>query len=126
MRLLLDTHVFLWWDRQLLRVPTDLRAAIEDRANEVFVSTASVWEIAIKRATGKLQFPASIVDAVEKLGFELMPIRGAHAEHAGGLPRHHNDPFDRMLIAQAAIESLVLATQDPLMRPYPVPLLGLD
>ena len=59
MRLLLDTHVFLRWDRQLLRVPTNLRAAIEDRANEVFVSTASVWEIAIKRATGKLQFAAN-------------------------------------------------------------------
>jgi PIN domain nuclease of toxin-antitoxin system len=59
------------------------------------------------------------------MGFQLLPISGAHAEHAGGLPRHHGDPFDRMLIAQAMLEGLVLATCDPQMRPYGVPLLGL-
>jgi PIN domain nuclease of toxin-antitoxin system len=124
-RLLLDTHMFLWWDRQLRRVPPALRAAIEDDTSQVFVSVATVWEIAIKRATGKLQFAASIIDSIDNLGFELLPITGAHAEHAGGLPRHHNDPFDRMLVAQATLEGLVLGTQDPLMRPYAVPLLGL-
>jgi PIN domain nuclease of toxin-antitoxin system len=124
-RLLLDTHVFLWWDRQQRRVPRDLRAVIEDARNQIFVSTATVWEVAIKRAIGKLQFDASIVDTVERLGFEILPITGLHAEHAGGLPRHHNDPFDRLLIAQAYLEGMVLGTQDRLMRPYGVAMLGL-
>jgi PIN domain nuclease of toxin-antitoxin system len=125
-RLLLDTHMFLWWDRQLRRVPPALRAAIEDDASQVFVSVATVWEIAIKRATGKLQFAASIIDTIDNLGFDLLPITGAHAEHAGGLPRHHNDPFDRLIIAQAYLEGMVLGTQDPMMRPYGATMLGLD
>ena len=126
MRLLLDTHIFLWWDRQLRRVPRDLRAAIEDARNQIFVSTATVWEVAIKRATGKLQFDVSIVDTVERLGFELLPITGRHAEHAGGLPRHHNDPFDRLIIAQAYLEGMVLGTQDRMMRPYGIAMIGLS
>ena len=125
MKLLLDSHIFIWWDRQLRRVPGAIHTAIEDGANEVFVSAASVWEIASKRASGKLVFAASIVDTIDRLGFQLLPISGAHAEHAGGLPRHHHDPFDRLLIAQAALEGLVLGTQDRQMRPYGVPLLGL-
>ena len=126
MRLLVDTHVFIWCDRQPRRVDATLLARLRDGRNDVFVSSATVWEIAIKRATGKLAFAGPIVDTVERLGFELLPISGAHAEHAGGLPRHHNDPFDRMLVAQATLEGLVLGTQDPLMRPYNVATLGLD
>lgn len=125
MRLLLDTHIFIWWDRQLQRVPSDVRSIIEEGANDILVSAATVWEIAIKRMTGKLVFPVPITVAIERMGFQLLPISGAHAEHAGGLPRHHGDPFDRLLIAQAMLEGLVLATQDPQMRPYGVPLLGL-
>jgi PIN domain nuclease of toxin-antitoxin system len=125
-RLLLDTHIFLWWDRHLRRVPRDLRAAIEDAGNQIFVSSATVWEVAIKRATGKLQFDAPIVETVERLGFELLPITGLHAEHAGGLPRHHNDPFDRLIIAQAYLEGMVLGTHDRLMRPYGVAMIGLS
>jgi PIN domain nuclease of toxin-antitoxin system len=124
--LLLDTHVFLWWDRELQRVPTDIRAAIENGGNDVFVSAATVWEIAIKRALGKLEFAVPIVATIGRCKFQLLPISAAHAEYAGGLPRHHNDPFDRMLVAQAVLEGLVLATEDPLLRPYRVPLLGLD
>ena len=100
--------------------------ALRDVRNKVSVSVASVWEIAIKRATGKLQFPAPIAETVERLGFELLPISAAHAEHAGGLPRHHNDPFDRLIIAQAMLEGLILGTQDRAMRPYGVPTLGLN
>jgi PIN domain nuclease of toxin-antitoxin system len=125
-RLLLDTHIFIWWDRQLRRVPRDVRSIIEDGANEILVSAATVWEIAIKRKTGKLVFPIPIGAAIERMGFRLLPIGGAHAEHAGNLPRHHGDPFDRMLIAQAMVEGLVLGTQDPQLRPYGVPLLGLS
>jgi len=125
-RLLLDTHILIWWDRQLHRVPSVLRTAIEDGSNDIFVSAATVWEIAIKRARGKLDFPMPILETVQKLNFALLPISGAHAEHAGRLPRHHGDPFDRMLIAQAMLEGLVLGTQDAMARPYGVPTLGLD
>lgn len=126
MRILIDTHIFLWWDRQLRRVSRPLRTAIEDGTNDVYLSAASIWEIAVKRATGKLTFGRTIVDAVAEFGFEILPITGAHAEHAGGLPRHHNDPFDRLLIAQAALEGMVLGTQDRLMRPYGVAMIGLS
>ena len=126
MRILIDTHIFLWWDRQLRRLSQPLRAAITDEANDIFVSAATVWEIAIKRAIGKLSFDRPIVAAVPALGFEILPVVGAHAEHAGGLPPHHNDPFDRLIIAQAHLEGMVLGTQDRLMRPYGVAMLGLD
>jgi len=103
-----------------------LRTAIEDEANEIFVSAASIWEIAIKRAIGKLRFGRPIVEAASALGFEVLPVSGVHAEHAGGLPRHHNDPFDRLIIAQAYLEGMVLGTQDRRMRPYGVMTLGLN
>jgi PIN domain nuclease of toxin-antitoxin system len=125
-RVLIDTHVFLWWDRQLRRLSRPLRAAIEDETNEIVVSAATVWEIAIKRATGKLRFDRPIVTAVRALGFEILPVAGAHAEHAGGLPPHHDDPFDRLIVAQAYLEGMVLGTQDRRMLPYGVATLGLN
>jgi PIN domain nuclease of toxin-antitoxin system len=125
-RVLLDTNIFLWWDRQLERVPRPVRSAIEDGDNEIFVSVASVWEIAIKRATGKLGFPAPIAESIEILGFAILPITATHAEHAGGLPRHHGDPFDRLIVAQTFVEGLVLATSDRVLGRYSIPTLGLD
>jgi PIN domain nuclease of toxin-antitoxin system len=125
MRILIDTHVFLRWDRQLRRLSRPLRAAIEDDANDVYLSAASVWEIAIKRTLGKLTFSRPIVDAASELGFDILPVTGMHAERAGGLPRHHDDPFDRLIVAQADLESMVLGTQDPMLRPYAVSILGL-
>ena len=125
MRVLADTQILIWCDRQPRRVEPALLAGLRDPNNDILISVATVWEIAIKRATGKLDFAAPIVETVERLGFELLPITAAHAEYAGGLPRHHNDPFDRMLVAQAMLEGLVLGTQDPMMRRYAVPLLGL-
>jgi len=124
-RVLADTQILIWCDRQPRRVEPALLAGLRDPNNDILISVATVWEIAIKRATGKLDFAAPIVETVERLGFELLPITAAHAEYAGGLPRHHNDPFDRMLVAQAMLEGLVLGTQDPLMRRYAVPVLGL-
>ena len=125
MRLLIDTHILLWADERPRLIVQPLRAAMRDEANEIVVSAATVWEIAIKRATGKLRFDRPIVDAVLALGFEILPVAGAHAEHAGSLPPHHHDPFDRLLIAQAYLEGMVLGTQDRLMRPYGVATLGL-
>ncbi len=126
MRVLIDTHIFIWCDQKPGSVTPNLLATLRDRQNDIFVSAVTVWEIAIKRASGKLAFAAPIAETVERLGFQLLPISGAHAERAGGLPRHHNDPFDRLIIAQAYLEGLVLGTQDPAMRAYGVAMLGLD
>jgi PIN domain nuclease of toxin-antitoxin system len=125
-RLLIDTHILLWADQRPRLIAEPLRAAMRDATNEVVVSAATVWEITIKRAIGKLRFDRPIVAAVRGLGFEVLPVAGIHAEHAGGLPRHHDDPFDRLIIAQAFLEGLVLGTQDRRMRPYGIATLGLD
>ena len=125
MRVLLDTHIFLWWNGQPEMIAGPLKDAIADPANEIFVSAASVWEIGIKRAIGKLGFVQRIVEAILAHRFSLLPITGEHAEHAAELPRHHADPFDRLLVAQALLERLLLGTQDLKIRPYQVHTLGL-
>ena len=125
MRVLLDTHVFLWWNGQPQMIAGPLRDAIADPASEIFISAASVWEIGIKRAIGKLGFAQRIVQAILAHRFQLLPITGEHAEHAAELPRHHADPFDRLLVAQAYLERMVLGSQDLKIRPYGVPTLGL-
>jgi len=102
-----------------------LRALIAGEANDIFVSAASNWELATKRAIGKLGFSRSTVDAASELGFEILPVTGSHVEHAGGLPCHHNDPFDRLIIAQAYLGGMALGTPDRLMRPYGIARLGL-
>jgi PIN domain nuclease of toxin-antitoxin system len=124
-KVLLDTHVFLWWNGNPEMILPPLRAAIANPGNEIFVSAASVWEVAIKRALGKLDFAGSVVEAVTGHRFLLLPITGEAAEQAGALPRHHDDPFDRLLVAQAVLEDLVLGTQDPKLRSYGVAKLGL-
>jgi len=124
-RLLLDTHVFLWWNGRSDMIADPLRQAIANPGNEIFVSAASVWEIGIKRALGKLGFANRIVAAIVAHRFQLLPITGEHAEHAAELPRHHADPFDRVLVAQAVIERMVFGTQDPKIAPYGARLLGL-
>jgi PIN domain nuclease of toxin-antitoxin system len=136
--LLLDTHVFLWWDRRDQALSAGARVAIEDPSNDVFISAASVWEIAIKRRLGKVTFHGSASSAIGANGFHELPI---DAEDAGKLawrhndpfampacphPRHrsavhetrwrHNDPFDRLLVAQAMRLGLVLLTADRSIR----------
>jgi PIN domain nuclease of toxin-antitoxin system len=118
-RLLLDTHVFLWWRADDRRVRPPAREAIA-AADVVFVSAASAWEAAIKTALGRLKIPDTIEAGVLASGFERLPISFAHAEAAGRLPPHHSDPFDRMLIAQARLEGLTLVTHDRRMEVYGV------
>ena len=125
MRILVDTNIFIWCDREPHSIRPSLLTLLRDGRNEVFVSVASVWEIAIKRGRGKLAFAAPIADAVVRLGFGLLPIAAVHAEHAGGLPRHHGDPFDRLIVAQAYLEGLILATTDRQLRAYGVSTIGL-
>jgi PIN domain nuclease of toxin-antitoxin system len=124
-RLLIDTHILLWADERPRLIAPALLAAMRDEANEIVVSAATIWEIAIKRAIGKLRFDRPIIASVVGRDVEVWPVAGAHAEHAGSLPPHHNDPFDRLIIAQAQLERMMLGTQDRRMRPYGVPLLGL-
>ncbi len=119
MKLLLDTHAFVWLlagDQRL--VPT-ARAAIA-RAVSLHLSTASVWEAEIKRAAGRLTIPP-LIEAARRAGIALLPITGEHATEAAHLPLHHRDPFDRMLVAQARLESLVLVTKDRALGRYGVP-----
>ena len=111
-RLLLDTHVLLWWVENSAALGEGALKTIADPRNEVFVSAASVWEIAIKRALGKLSFQDEISETVGRSGFKELPMTSFHAEQAGGLPLHHQDPFDRMLVAQARAEGLVIVTED--------------
>lgn len=124
MRLLLDTNVFLCWQWRDRRLSTALRDSIEDTANDVAVSAITIWEICIKRNIGKLEFTGSPTVACQDAGFRLLDVTAAHAEMAGDLPRHHGDPFDRMLIAQAKSEGLVVATEDRQFSLYGVPILG--
>ena len=117
--MLLDTHALIWWQAQ---DPPMLSAraydAIADPGNTVFVSAASVWEIAIKRALDKLDVPGDVLEAIEANGFRELPMTAFHAEQAGSLPLHHTDPFDRMLIAQAQAEGLILVTRDANISRY--------
>ncbi len=120
MRLLLDTHALLWWltgDRRLAR---EAQAAIADESGFVAMSAASAWEIAIKRAVGKLDAPEDLPGALAFYGFQPLAITVEHALAAGGLPRHHADPFDRMLAAQAKAEGLTIVTRDPRFAAYGV------
>jgi len=124
MDLLLDTHAFLWWDAADLQLGRGCAAAIADPANRVFVSAASIWEIAVKERAGRLAFTGSPTQAVVRNGFLPLPIAGEHAEAAAALPPIHHDPFDRILIAQALQRGLVLATADVAIKRYAVPQLA--
>jgi len=119
-RLLLDTHVFLWWLADSPQLGDTVRQAIGDERNDVFVSAATGWEIAIKRAAGKLEAPDNLDALVEEGGFSHLPVTFFHGEQAGALPMHHRDPFDRMLVAQAQAEGLVIVTRDPWIPKYGV------
>lgn len=120
MRLLLDTDTFLWWVSDWGEIDETTRDAIADPGNEVFVSAVSGWEIAVRKAQGRLVAPDNLSAVVEAKHFEHLPLTFAHAERAAALPMHHRDPFDRMLIAQAQTEGLVLVTRDQRIRLYDV------
>lgn len=121
MKVLLDTNAFLFWRNDSL---TDrAREIIADPDNEVFVSAASVWEISIKAGIGRLRMPGNVAEMVAEDGFLPLAISFEHAQRAGGLPLHHRDPFDRLLVAQALCEGLVVVTRDPAFSAYDAPLI---
>jgi PIN domain nuclease of toxin-antitoxin system len=123
-RLLLDTHVLLWALGDPDKLDASVRSVIEDAESHVVYSAASTWEIAIKAALRKLDMPVDLRDQLVAARLEPLQITTEHSLEAGALPRHHGDPFDRMLIAQAQLEQLTIVTRDPRFALYDVDVLA--
>lgn len=124
MRVLVDTHVFLWWVEGDRALPVKARAALADRDNECLFSLVSVWELAIKAGLGKLKLALPVqryvIEHVAANGFRMLDIQLAHVGRVESLASHHGDPFDRLLIAQALEEKIPVVTADPVFRDYGV------
>ena len=124
MRLLLDSHVVLWWLDPDWRLPVDARAAIDDATNEVVVSAASIWELEIKRNKGRIAWPGDLLVELDAHEIDIIDVSPLHATLAAELPMHHRDPFDRMLVAQALHDGYTLVTADTKLGVYYVPILA--
>ena len=126
MKLLLDTQVWLWMQAEPDRLGPEARRLLEDTRNALLLSAASSWEMAIKYALGKLDLPESpdtyVPDRMRRSGVTPLPVAHGHAVAVASLPHHHRDPFDRLLVAQAAVERLPLMTTDPVFDRYDVEL----
>ncbi len=127
MRLLLDTHTFIWLDNAPTRLSQQVRNAIEEFDNILLLSMVSVWEIQIKVQLGRLDIPNGVANLIQRQresnGIELLPITISHILALNELPFHHGDPFDRLLISQARVEDLIMVTKDDNISKYPVDLL---
>jgi len=123
MKLLLDTHVFIWWDSDPGRLSPSAIKAMGDPLNEIWLSVVSVWELLVKAQLGKLTLRLPLSDIVNQQranGLRVLPVTLTHALAVDGLPMVHKDPFDRMLIAQANVEGAELVSADQVVRQYPV------
>lgn len=120
MKILLDTHVLVWWMFDAKELTKHFREHIANPANLIFVSAATVWELRIKSALGKINLPNDFVSILETEKFENLSVTWRHADAVKSLPMHHHDPFDRMLIAQAQMESLALMSHDAMIAKYDV------
>jgi PIN domain nuclease of toxin-antitoxin system len=124
MNLLLDTHVLLWWLDDNPDLSLRARTVIADGNNLVFVSAAVIWEIQIKHALGKLKIPKNFRNVLDQQGFELLDITVEHSYAVGKLPLYHRDPFDRILVAQAKLENMILVSRDKRIKKYKIPLIN--
>lgn len=125
MRLLLDTNIYLWWLLDSPRMPDEATELIVAPSTMVWVSAASLWEASIKSSLGRLDLDGiDLLAEVTANGFSELAVSGAHGWSAGRLPLHHRDPFDRVLVAQARHEQLILVTDDEVLTRYDVPVLG--
>ena len=123
--LLLDTHAFLWWRTNDQALGPSAKQTIA-QASSVYVSLASAWETAIKVSIGKLKFDARFEEGILESGFRPLPIEFRHMDFVIDLPKHHRDPFDRMLVAQAMVEGLTIVTSDTKITRYDVATLSCD
>jgi PIN domain nuclease of toxin-antitoxin system len=128
-KLLLDSQCFLWWFAEPERLSEKAIAHITDEANELWFSVASIWEVGIKAALGKLPLPEPVERYVPsrmaQLGAKSLEIRAAHAIRAAALPMHHRDPFDRMLVAQAQVDDMTIVSADAMLTQYDVAVFSL-
>jgi PIN domain nuclease of toxin-antitoxin system len=122
LKLLLDTHAALWWLSGDERFGEEAARQLTDETNQVLLSAAVVWEVAIKRSLGKLNAPADFAPTLLDAGAQALAVTIDHAAAVEHLPRHHRDPFDRILVAQAHIERAALVSHDDVLRPYGVSL----
>lgn len=126
MRLLLDTHAFIWLWEDISKIPPRVLAACEDPENQLYLSIASIWEMQIKVAVGRLSFQQPLSEIIEQQknenGISILPVSLAHVWQLAKLPMYHNDPFDRMLVAQACADQLALITADRHIERYAVEL----
>ena len=121
MRLLIDSHAFLWWSEASAALGATARTAIANPTSEILVSVAGLWELTIKQSLGRLSLPDDLEVMVANQGFSVLPITFDHLRQLGSLPRrNHRDPFDRMMIAQALAEGIPIATGDPIFAAYGV------
>jgi PIN domain nuclease of toxin-antitoxin system len=118
LRILLDTHLLLWWLDASPSLSTQASEMIRDPENTVFVSAVSLWEIWLKQSLGKLRLPVDFTERLAGEPFESLPLTASHTRPVSLLPWRHRDPFDRMLVAQAQVENLVLLTADGLLTAY--------
>lgn len=127
MRLLLDTHAFIWWDSDPTRLPATVLEAVRNPKNELLLSVACLWEIQIKKQLGKLELDVALEEVMQQQRdqnrFEVLPVLAVHVFTLDRLPRHHKDPFDRLLIAQSIVEEATLVSRDEIFAQYPVKLL---
>lgn len=127
MRLLLDTHIFIWWADEPDKLSSTALSALEDKTNDLILSVVSIWEIQIKIQLGKLKLSQPLKELIESQqetnDLRILPIELAHVLALDALPFHHKDPFDRLLIAQSILEDMTLATVDQKFSAYPVKLL---
>lgn len=115
---ILDTHVLLWWLGTPNKLSEKAIRIISEENIEIFLSTASLWEIEIKREIGKLKVPKNFIEETTNQAILELPILGSHVKKLSTLPKHHKDPFDRMIIAQALEEDLVIISSDPAIQKY--------
>jgi PIN domain nuclease of toxin-antitoxin system len=128
LRLLLDTHIFIWWAGESARLSPTILSYLRDKGNSLVLSVASTWEMQIKAQMGKLDLGLPLSELIESQrrtnGVEVLPVGVEHVLALDRLPQHHKDPFDRMLVAQSIVEETTLVSVDPVFAAYPVPVLG--
>lgn len=115
---LIDTNIFIWAMERSKKLSSKIRFILENPSNTIYISVATVWEIVIKQAKGRLKTPTDIEEGIRKAGFLLLPIQISHVLRIRTLPLHHKDPFDRMLVAQAQVENLIFISSDEKIWKY--------